>query len=77
MRALAGDVGGTNARLAAVEVASGRARVLHTRQYPSGDYGGLGEIVRRFVGEAGMTFDWGTPDIGARTIVGVTVAGRK
>ena len=57
MRALAGDVGGTNARLAAVDVGAGTAQVLLTRQYPSAEYGVLGEIVRQFAQEARMRFD--------------------
>src|SRR5215208_6201871 len=57
MRALAGDVGGTNARLAAVELAGGKVRVEVARSYRSAEYAGLGEIVRRFMSEAGSDFD--------------------
>ena len=57
MRALAGDVGGTNARLAAVEIKDGKASVLLARHYQSTEYAGLGEIARRFMSEARIEFD--------------------
>jgi glucokinase len=50
---LAGDVGGTNARLALVELNGNRARVEREARYPSRDYPGLAPIVRRFCEEAG------------------------
>ena len=52
---LAGDIGGTNARLALVELDAGVARVTHTAVYPSASYPGLAPIVRRFLGETGAT----------------------
>jgi glucokinase len=48
---LAGDVGGTNARLATVEVDGRSARIVREHRYPSRDYPGLGPIVRRFCEE--------------------------
>jgi len=48
---LAGDVGGTNARLATVEVDGRTARIVRERRYPSRDYPGLAPIVRRFCEE--------------------------
>src|SRR4029077_5413347 len=42
---LAGDVGGTNARLATVELNGGTARIAQQSRYPSGDYPGLTPIV--------------------------------
>jgi len=45
---LAGDVGGTNARLATVELNGGTARIAQQSRYPSGDYPGLTPIVRGF-----------------------------
>ena len=48
MIVLAGDVGGTNARIATVEVNSGGARVLRQARYHSSDYPGLAPIVREF-----------------------------
>jgi glucokinase len=50
---LAGDVGGTNARLAVVELNGTRARITRQGKYPSRDYPGLAPIVRRFCEEAG------------------------
>jgi glucokinase len=48
---LAGDVGGTNARLAIVELNGPTARIAQESRYPSGDYPGLSPIVRRFCEE--------------------------
>jgi len=53
MKVLAGDVGGTNARLALVEVADGRATIHANRTYPSNDFPGLAPIVRTFCDEVG------------------------
>jgi len=53
MNVLAGDVGGTNARLALVEVTDGRAVVREQRTYPSRSYPGLTPIVRAFSAEVG------------------------
>ena len=53
MIVLAGDVGGTNARLAIVELNEGRARIVQQGRYPSRDYPALAPIVRRFLEEAG------------------------
>lgn len=49
MKVLAGDIGGTNARLAVVEVVAGAPpTILHSSQYPSRDFDGLAPIVREF-----------------------------
>jgi glucokinase len=48
---LAGDVGGTNARLAVVDVDGRTARIVKEQKYPSKDYPGLAPIVRRFCEE--------------------------
>jgi glucokinase len=48
---LAGDVGGTNARLAIVELDRRAARIARERRYPSRDYPGLAPIVLRFLEE--------------------------
>jgi len=45
---LAGDVGGTNARLATVELNGRTARIAQQNRYPSGDYPGLTPIVHSF-----------------------------
>jgi glucokinase len=46
---LAGDIGGTNTRLALFEQNSGRPAMSVEKIYPSRNYGGLEEIVREFV----------------------------
>jgi glucokinase len=46
---LAGDIGGTNARLAYFQSQNGDLRLISERIYPSRDYGGLGEIVCQFL----------------------------
>lgn len=48
---LAGDIGGTSARLAAYEVGAGSLRMAIEKTYPSAKYPGLGEIVGQFVAE--------------------------
>ncbi len=49
---LAGDVGGTHARLAIAEVRGGGAvRLVMERRYPSPEYPGLAPIVREFLRE--------------------------
>ncbi len=53
MRVLAGDVGGTNARLALVDVDASGARLLNERRYSSRDYPGLAPIVKLFFRECG------------------------
>ena len=52
-RVLAGDVGGTNARLAIVDVGANRAKIVREHKYPSHDYPGLAPIVRQFLAEVG------------------------
>jgi glucokinase len=53
MIVLAGDVGGTNARLALVELDHAGAKVGRTAIYPSRDYPGLAPIVAKFLAETG------------------------
>jgi glucokinase len=54
---LAGDVGGTNARLSLVELEGRSATFVRQSRYPSGEYPGLAPIVRRFVEETGTRPD--------------------
>lgn len=54
MRVLAADVGGTNARLAEVEVDGAAIRVMRERTFPSGDYPGLAPIVKTFLADGGV-----------------------
>ena len=51
MIVLAGDVGGTNTRLAIVELNGRGARIARKSRYPSRDYPGLTPIVDRFCEE--------------------------
>ncbi len=46
---LAGDIGGTHARLAFFDASNGRLNLVHEKTYPSRDYPGLEEIVSTFV----------------------------
>jgi glucokinase len=54
---LAGDVGGTNARLATVEIDGRSARIVQPKRYASHDYPGLAPIVRLFCEETGTRPD--------------------
>jgi glucokinase len=50
---LAGDIGGTNARLAYFQPQNGRFQLISERVFPSRDHRGLGEIVKQFLDESG------------------------
>ncbi|HEX3234010.1 MAG TPA: glucokinase [Gemmatimonadales bacterium] len=52
MIVLAADVGGTNARLALVDLDGRTARITREHRYPSRDYPGLAPIVRHFSEQA-------------------------
>ena len=71
MRVLAGDVGGTNARLAIVELGDGPAHLVDERDYASGEADGLAPIITRFADEVGEL-----PERGCIAIAGPVVAGR-
>jgi len=49
---LAGDIGGTHARLALVETAPGKVRLVRERTFPSRAYPGLAPIVVEFLRES-------------------------
>ena len=50
---LAGDIGGTNSRLALYAVAGSEALTpIRSATFPSRDHGGLEEVIARFLGEA-------------------------
>lgn len=51
MKILAGDVGGTNTRLALVEIDDTGAHILHQRTYDSRQYTNLAAVVVEFLGE--------------------------
>jgi len=50
---LAGDIGGTNARLAYFQPQNGRFQLVSERVFPSRDHRGLGEIMTQFLDESG------------------------
>ena len=57
-RVLAGDIGGTHARLAIVEVTGpAEARIVHEARYPSSAAPGLAPLVLRYFAEAGVQPD--------------------
>jgi glucokinase len=51
---LAGDIGATNARLAAFETEGNRLQCVVEKIYPSGEHSGLAEIVAHFVKTEGI-----------------------
>ena len=51
---LAGDIGGTNARLAFFDVMEGRFRLVSASVFPSREYSGLDQIVSRFVDSSNL-----------------------
>jgi glucokinase len=50
---LAGDIGGTNARLAYFQPQNGHFQLVSERVFPSREHQGLGEIVTQFLDESG------------------------
>lgn len=54
---LAGDIGGTNSRLAIYENGAGGLTQVAQRTYPSGDYGDVGEILSSFLTVFGARCD--------------------
>jgi glucokinase len=50
---LAGDIGGTNARLAYFQPQNGSLRLISERIFPSREYGDFGEIVSKFLRDSG------------------------
>jgi len=57
MMILSGDVGGTNTRLALVEVDGSMPRIAVNRDRPSADYDSLNEVVASFVEEIDADFE--------------------
>jgi glucokinase len=54
---LAGDIGGTNARLAYFQPQNGHLSLVSERTFPSREHSELGEIVTRFVDDSGTRPD--------------------
>ena len=57
MRVLVADIGGTHARVAAIEATDRGMRVVHSARYVSRDHPGLASVIRGFVAESGLTFE--------------------
>lgn len=68
---LAGDIGGTNARLACFQPQNGRLQLISERVFPSRDYAGLGKIVEEFLRQEG-----GRPEVACFGIAGPIMNGR-
>ncbi|HEY3973234.1 MAG TPA: glucokinase [Candidatus Sulfotelmatobacter sp.] len=54
---LAGDIGGTNARLAYFQPQNGHLRLISERTFPSREHSELGEIVSEFLNDSGARPD--------------------
>ena len=54
---LAGDIGGTNARLAYFQTQNGHFQLVAERVFPSREHSELGEIVTQFLSDSGMRPD--------------------
>jgi glucokinase len=68
---LAGDIGGTNARLAYFQPQNGHLRLISERVFPSREYSELGEIVSEFLEDTGTR-----PDVACFGIAGPVHNGR-
>ena len=68
---LAGDIGGTNARLACFENQNGDLRLIAERVYPSHEYHELGDIVAKFLKDSAPR-----PDVACFGIAGPVHNGR-
>jgi glucokinase len=55
MRALVGDIGGTSARLAIVEIDANHVRLVRQRRFASRNYPGLAPIIRAFLADVADT----------------------
>jgi len=54
---LAGDIGGTHARLAFFDASNGHLRLVNEKEYPSRDYPGLEQIVSTFIDQKPQAVD--------------------
>jgi glucokinase len=68
---LAGDIGGTNARLAYFQPQNGHLQMISERVFPSRDYSELGEIVSKFLEDSATR-----PDMACFGIAGPVHHGR-
>jgi glucokinase len=68
---LAGDIGGTNARLAYFQAQNGHLRLISERVFPSREYTELGEIVSKFLEDSATR-----PEVACFGIAGPVLNGR-
>src|SRR5712692_4027882 len=68
---LAGDIGGTNARLAYFQPQNGTLRLVSERVFPSQQHSELGEIVTKFLDDSGVR-----PEVACFGIAGPVLNGR-
>jgi len=68
---LAGDIGGTNARLAYFQPQNGTLRLVSERVFPSQEHRELGEIVTKFLDDSGVR-----PEVACFGIAGPVLNGR-
>lgn len=68
---LAGDIGGTNARLAYFQPQNGHLRLISERVFPSREHSELGEIVSKFLDDSGTR-----PEVACFGIAGPVRNGR-
>src|SRR3982074_2616661 len=68
---LAGDIGGTNARLAYFQPQNGTLRLISERVFPSQEHSELGEIVTKFLDDSGVR-----PEVACFGIAGPVLNGR-
>jgi len=68
---LAGDIGGTNARLAYFQLEKGHLQMISEHIFPSREYSELGEIVSKFLADTGSR-----PDVACFGIAGPVHNGR-
>jgi glucokinase len=68
---LAGDIGGTNARLAHFQTQNGNLRLISEHVYPSREYSELGEVVCKFLKDSGVR-----PEVACFGIAGPVHDGR-
>lgn len=71
---LAGDIGGTNSRMALFASENGRLRLAVEKTYPSRQHKGLEEIVNRFLSETGAKVEMACCGIAGPVVRGRAVA---
>ena len=69
---LAGDIGGTNARLAYFQPQNGHLNLVSERVYPSREHSEFGEIVTQFLKDSGSR-----PEVACFGIAGPVRDGRR